>query len=150
MPALCPTRLARFVLPLLAPLLAAPPAVGLAADALGTPGASPPPLVLTGRIAFDDFADVYVANADGSGLVRLTSDPGPEFDPDWSPDGTKIAYRDSTRGINGDDEVFVMDADGSHKTNLTNNPANDWGPAWSPDGTRIAFNSARGEGGLPQ
>jgi Tol biopolymer transport system component len=97
----------------------------------------------TGRIVFDDFEDIYVAQADGSGITRLTTTPGPEFDAEWSPDGTRIVYRDSTRGFNENDEIHIMNADGSEQINLTNDPANDWGPTWSPDGRQIAFNSER-------
>jgi TolB protein len=103
---------------------------------------------LTGRIIFAMDDDIYAIDADGSRLERLTSNPGAEFDPSWSPDGTKIVYRDSRRGINEDDEIYVMSADGSEQANLTRDPANEWGPAWSPDGARIAFNSDRE--GIPQ
>ena len=48
--------------------------------------------------------------------------------PDWSPDGTKIAYN-----CGG---VYVMNADGSNQTLLTEEA---WEPHWSPDGTRIAY-----------
>jgi TolB protein len=104
---------------------------------------------LTGRIVFDNSEDIYVMNADGTNVQQLTKNPGPEFDPMWSPDGKRIVYRDSHRGPNQDDEIYVMNADGSGQTNLTNNPANDWGPAWLPDGTKIAFNSMR-TGNKPQ
>jgi Tol biopolymer transport system component len=104
---------------------------------------------LTGRIVFDNFEDIYVMNADGTNVQQLTNNPGPEFDPMWSPDGKRIVYRDSRRGPNQDDEIYLMNADGSGQTNLTNNPANDWGAAWSPDGTWIAFNSTRA-GDIPQ
>jgi Tol biopolymer transport system component len=104
---------------------------------------------LTGRIVFDNSEDIYSVNANGTDLKQLTSNPGPEFDPMWSSDGTRIVYRDSRRGVNQDDEIYIMNADGSEQTNLTNNPANDWGPAWSPDRTKIAFNSDRA-GGPPQ
>ncbi len=105
--------------------------------------------LLKGRIVFDNNEDIYVMNADGTNVQQLTKNPGPEFDPMWSPDGKRIVYRDSRRGPNRDDEIYVMNANGSGQTNLTNNPANDWGPAWSTDGTKIAFNSSRA-GQLPQ
>jgi TolB protein len=82
--------------------------------------------------------------ADGTDLRRITGRPGAEFDGSWSPDGRFVAYRDSRRGINEDDEIYVAAADGTGRPrNLTDNPANDWGPDWSPDGELIAFNSDR-------
>jgi hypothetical protein len=104
---------------------------------------------LTGRIVFDDFEDVFSMDVDGSNLVKVAHDPaGSEFDGAWSPDGEWVVYRDSTRGINDDDEIFIARADGSKRRNLTNDPANDWGPDWSPDGSTIAFNSDRDGGRL--
>jgi TolB protein len=82
--------------------------------------------------------------ADGTERSQLTLIAGNVFDPDFSPDGARIVYRDSRHGINNDDEIYVMNADGSGQKNLTHDPANDWSPAWSPDGTRIAFASDRG------
>ncbi len=98
---------------------------------------------LRGRIAFDCGNDICVANVDGSDVRNLTNRPGAEFDPTWSPDGSHVAYRDSRRGINNDDEIFVVDAKGTQRRNLTKDSANDWGPAWSPDGRWIAFSSTR-------
>jgi Tol biopolymer transport system component len=99
---------------------------------------------LSGRILFDDFEDLFAMDVDGSMVETVASDPaGPEFDGAWSPDGEWVVYRDSTRGINDDDEIFVARADGSERRNITNDPANDWGPDWSPDGSTIAFNSDR-------
>jgi Tol biopolymer transport system component len=102
---------------------------------------------LTGRIAVTSDDDIYVANADGTGALPLTSEPGPDLDPAWAPDGSRIVYRDSRRGFNENDEIYVANADGTGATNLTNDPANDWGPDWSPDGRTIVFNSDRD--GLP-
>lgn len=103
---------------------------------------------LEGRIVFsDETNDIWSMQANGSRLRRLTSAPAQEFDPTWSPDGTRIAYRHQT-GDDATTEIFVMDADGSHQTSLTRNEESDWGPDWSPDGDVIAFNSARETGGF--
>ena len=85
-------------------------------------------------------SEIYVMNADGSGLRRLTHNAAYDAEPAWSPDGRKIAFR-STR--NGNREIYVMNADGSGKRNLTRHPAQDSSPSWSPDGRRIAFVSNR-------
>jgi Tol biopolymer transport system component len=102
---------------------------------------------LTGRIVTDDFENVFAMDPDGTNTVILADAPGAEFDGGWSPDGRFVAYRDSTRGLNEDDEIFVVRSDGADAMNITNNPANDWGPDWSPDGSTIVFNSDR-DGGL--
>ena len=103
---------------------------------------------LTGRIVFDDFETVFAMDVDGSDVVEIAADPaGPEFDGAWSPDGAWVVYRDSTRGLNENDEIYVAAADGSERRNITTDPANDWGPDWSPDGSTIVFNSDR-DGGI--
>ena len=89
---------------------------------------------LYGRIAFDNFDDVWTIDADGTDLTRLTHSPGPDFDPSWSPDGTKIAFRSER---SGEPEIWVMNADGTGQRRL----AAGLSPAWSPDGSLIAFAS---------
>jgi len=87
-----------------------------------------------------DF-EIYVMNADGTGQTNVTNYPAaPDDNPDWSPDGSKIAF-ESWR--DGDWEIYVMNADGSGQTRLTTNPGTDGAPAWSPDGTKIAFTCAK-------
>jgi Tol biopolymer transport system component len=89
---------------------------------------------LSGRIVFDNHDDIWTINADGTGLTRLTDHAGPDFDPSWSPDGTRIAYRSE----HGDEpEIWVMNADGSNQHRL----ALGLSPAWSPDGSKIAYSS---------
>jgi dipeptidyl aminopeptidase/acylaminoacyl peptidase len=101
------------------------------------------PAQLNGLVVFDDFEDLFVASIDGTGLRRITTEPGSEFDGAWSPDGEWLVYRDSRRGINNDDEIYVVRADGTEPRNLSASPANDWGPDWSADGEWIVFNSDR-------
>lgn len=91
--------------------------------------------------------DIWSINVDGTGETRLTTDGTSDFGPDWSPDGSKIAfttYRNVTSGFAPfNTEIYVMNADGSAQTRLTNSPGEDWFPTWSPDGSKIAFSTNR-------
>ncbi len=110
-----------------------------------SPPESPPDM--QGRTAFssnrDGNVEIYVMNADGSSVTRLTDNEAVDRGASWSPDGGRIAF-ESDR--DGDYEIYVMNADGSDVTRLTENEAVDRGASWSPDGGRIAFYSDRDEG----
>jgi Tol biopolymer transport system component len=108
------------------------------------------------RIVFDqqfaapdsdvDDQDILVMSADGTGERNITNSPGvDDAQPNWSPDGTRIAF---TSNCDGDYEIYTARPDGSHVHQLTvNTDLFDGRPNWSPDGNRIAFFSDRGGNG---
>jgi Tol biopolymer transport system component len=109
----------------------------------GSPAWSPDGM----RIAFyserDGNAEIYVMNADGSDVQRLTNSPADEGYPAWSPDGRTITF-DSDR--DGDFEIYAMNADGTNVQALTEHPARDVSATWAPDGSHVVFMSDRDGG----
>src|SRR5204863_392310 len=71
-----------------------------------------------------DFA-IYVMNANGSGVLRLTSTTVHHELPAWSPDGQYIAF-------DSDADIYMMKADGTGLRRLTSGNAQDFMPRWQP------------------
>jgi len=89
--------------------------------------------------------EIYVINADGSDVERLTRNTEADGFPAWSPDGRQLAFtrfrfaRSSPGGfMPGYSDVYVMNADGSGQRRMARNAAF---TGWSPQGRRIAFTS---------
>jgi Tol biopolymer transport system component len=103
------------------------------------------------RIAFnydhDGNSDIYLIDADGTDLTRLTRNAGVDVQPAWSPDGTQITFK-SRRHRKGAGDIYVMNVDRTGLTRLTTALRDDLAPDWSPDGTKIAFASRRVRGNL--
>lgn len=83
--------------------------------------------MFTSDRAGDD--DLYLMEANGSDLRRLTNTPGTDWLAEFSPDGTTIAFAT-------DHSIDLIDTDGTNRTTLTPDAANH--PSWSPDGRQIA------------
>jgi len=90
------------------------------------------------RIAFFNggpgVSGVYVINADGTGLRRVTNG-NQDRSPTWSPDGSRIAF---TRQDGTFIRLFVVNADGTGLTRVTGD-VHVQDPEWSPDGGRFTF-----------
>lgn len=90
------------------------------------------------QISFGFIEEIFVMNADGSGIRQVTDEQGSIVDPVWSPDGQHIAFISNQ---DGDRDIWVIDADGSDLRKVTDNREADNHPAWSPDGQTIAYSS---------
>lgn len=73
--------------------------------------------------------DVYVMNADGTGLVNLTNDPGNDRFDCWSPDGSQIVFSSDRSGTR---DLYLVNADGTGLVKLTDGTGNDQRAIWVP------------------
>jgi tricorn protease len=92
------------------------------------------------EIVFSFAGDLWAVPRSGGDAKRLTSGPGREASPHFSPDGSLIAF---TGEYDGNIDVFVMPASGGVPKRLTWHPGADTVLDWSPDGKRILFTSGR-------
>ncbi len=89
--------------------------------------------------------ELYTLRGDGGALTRLTNNQVADYDPAFSPDGSKIAW--TAYDATGQSDIKVMNADGSGAQALTANAYGDAQPTWSPDGRQIAWSAASASGG---
>ncbi|NOX98363.1 MAG: M28 family peptidase, partial [Verrucomicrobia bacterium] len=82
--------------------------------------------------------DIYIMDADGNNVRRLTKSPGYDGGPFFNADGSKICWRRFSR--EGDTaEVFTMNTDGSDEKQLTHLKAMSWAPYFHPSGDYLIF-----------
>ena len=87
--------------------------------------------------------DLYKVPLGGGDVVPLTTLPGDEWTPRWSPDGREIAFYAGDPGSPGMSQIMVVPAAGGAPTALTNSRGENSWPAWSLSGLAITFRSNR-------
>jgi Tol biopolymer transport system component len=114
-----------------------------------TPATNEPPkgqiayMTLTKPLTGSDTSDLFVLDAASGQVAPIHQGTGFSIVPQWSPDGSSIAYASNESGP-GTFGIFVAKADGTDAVNILD-PASklaDPGPialSWSPDGSRIAY-----------
>lgn len=136
---------------------------GIGLRVLTLHGGLPPRTILRGRafepdwsprssrIAFrfvsatTENSDIWIVKPDGSGLIRITDDPGWEGEPSWSPDGTRIVYSACSDPASSLQEcrrdIFAVDISSGDVRRITHPAVDDdeFAPSWSPDGTTIVY-----------
>src|SRR5688572_5781058 len=109
-------------------------AEGVLGQGRGVPGG------LTFFSARDGNNEIYTADWDGTGTLRITDHPASDTDPDISPEGRDIVF---TSNRTGNNDIYLVNSTGGPARNLTNNSANDGWARWAPDGLHIVFHSNR-------
>ena len=101
------------------------------------------PDVSATHITFVYAGDIWVAPKTGGTASKLSSPPGPESNPRFSPDGAHIAF---SGNYDGNTDVYVIDATGGTPTRLTYHGGTDEVVDWHPAGDRVLFTSGRETG----
>lgn len=87
-------------------------------------------------------ADVWIANADGTGRTMIGTSELNEYFVSWSPNGKRIAYG-AADPVTRRSDIFISNSDGTGTRKLSDGQARSSQPAISPDGNRIVFASTR-------
>jgi tricorn protease len=90
-------------------------------------------------IVFQFADDLWSVPREGGAATRLTSAPGIESDPFFSPDGSMVAF---TGIYDGNYDVYVVPAEGGVPKRLTAHPSPDMVTGWTPDGKDVVFSSS--------
>ena len=84
-------------------------------------------------------SQIYSINPDGTGLTKVSNDPGNLYEPTVSPDGKKIAVTRNTKPSADGAHIYTMNTNGTGMAQLTDGWTGDGSPAWSADGKKLVF-----------
>ena len=93
-------------------------------------------IVFCGNSGDEGGAEIYLVNADGTGLVRLTNSPGLDCWPAPASIGNKLSF---TSERNGHTQIFTMKLDGTNVRQVTSGAVYNWASDWSPQGNDLTF-----------
>ena len=122
------------------------PSEGLPIDALAETvwveefDVSPDGELIAFKSAKSGTYDIWTVPTAGGEPRRLTTMPGREMAPQFSPDGRWIVFQSDFGGVNVRD-LYLVAADGGEPVRLTEHPLSDTSPSWSPDSTKIYFST---------
>ena len=110
-----------------------------AGETVAPAGTAPAAIVFVRGQGHPYNGEIWTMGRHGGNQVRLTRNEVVDYEPEWSPDGTQIAWTRYAGSDFGPSDVWIMDPNGAEAHNLTRHQGDVTGPSWSPDGTRIAY-----------
>ncbi|NDJ54365.1 MAG: hypothetical protein GYB68_14945, partial [Chloroflexi bacterium] len=87
-------------------------------------------------------SEIAIVSANGGASTLLTNNSSFDGEPDWSPNGARIAYESAA---SGNRDIVIMNNDGSGVQRLTTSADDDRNPDWSPNGSLIIYESGTDE-----
>ena len=124
----------RILLPAVCLLLSVTSAFSQGTRLLRQPDLSPT------HITFSYGGDIWVSDLDNQRVLRLTSTPAVESNPQFSPDGKWIAFNSNRSGSQA---VYTVPVEGGSPKRLTWHPGSASVCGWSPDGRRVLYSTSR-------
>jgi len=122
---------------------------GLPIESSNSPSWSPDGKQIVFSGSSGGITDLYIVNADGTGLRRLTDDGYGDFQPQWSPDGKTIAFASDRDSASFEIlrfrpwRITLLDVATGATTVLPMQAGLNLNPQWAPDGRSIAYVSDR-------
>jgi TolB protein len=109
--------------------------VAVQAPAAPVPKDGPPRVLAVSANHLGNW-EIFLVYPESGDIKNITRNKATDLEPNWSPDGQRIAFVSDRSGEN---EIWVMSADGSDPKQLTEKCGGCTGLRWSPDGKKIAF-----------